>query len=83
LTWQYDDDGRFGFGNGQLIALTFCISQGAGSARVALFQEDQHVKPIEGGKSRLPGCPAQLKWWLQGFGDQVDSAATKPSESGA
>ena len=78
---QYDDDGRFGFGHGQLITLTFCITQIAGFHLLeSPLSKDQRVTPIEGGyqiKASLVKT-AQLDWWLRGFGDQVWGIQRQP-----
>jgi predicted DNA-binding transcriptional regulator YafY len=83
---RFDDEGRFGFGNGQLIQLSFRIAKVAG---LHLLES-----PLSEGHSvrELPNYyqitatvvdTAQLSWWLQGFGDQVSlvrkaKLATKP-----
>lgn len=71
---KYDDDGRFGFGEGQRITLTFCITKPAGqhllesrlSKDQKVVEHDQHyvitATVIDSGR---------LTWWLNGFGDQV------------
>ena len=73
---KFDDDGRFGFGEGQRVRLTFRIKKGAGFHLLeSPLSTDQSV--VE-----LPSCykiaatvvdTAQLDWWLKGFGDQIES----------
>lgn len=71
---KYDDDGRFGFGEGQRIKLTFCIAKLAGQhlleSKLAkdqkVIEHDDHyvitATVIDSGR---------LTWWLNGFGEQV------------
>ena len=71
---KYDDDGRFGFGEGKRIRLVFQIEKGAGLQLLeSPLAIDQTVKDL--GKtyeiSATVTETAQLDWWLRGFGDQV------------
>lgn len=73
---KYDDDGRFGFGEGKRIRLTFRIEKGAGfhllESRLSL---DQKVTEI-GDQFEISATvveTAQLDWWLRGFGDRVSN----------
>lgn len=83
---QYDDDGRFGFGHGQLIALTFCITLAAGLHLLeSPLSKDQQARPIEGGyeiKATVVET-AQLNWWLRGFGDAVWGVARRAKQGEA
>ncbi|MFC3176433.1 WYL domain-containing protein [Undibacterium amnicola] len=71
---QYDADGRFGFGEGVKVRLTFVITKIAGrhllESPLAL---DQTV--IDQGEEYQICATvvdtAQLEWWLRGFGTQV------------
>jgi predicted DNA-binding transcriptional regulator YafY len=77
----YDDEGRFGFGNGQLIKLTFCITQGAGfHVLESPLSKDQQAKPIKDGYEITATLvqTEQLEWWLRGFGEQVWRIRRKP-----
>lgn len=71
---KYDDDGRFGFGDGQRIRLSFRITKGAGLQFLeSPLSIDQKVSEI-GEYFEISATlvdTAQLKWWLRGFGDQV------------
>ena len=71
---QYDDDGRFGFGEGKRIRLTFHIDKEAGFHLLeSPLSADQQVKEI-GDRFELSATvvdTAQLEWWLRGFGDRV------------
>lgn len=71
---RYDDDGRFGFGEGRRIHLTFCMRKDVGAY---LFESplstDQQVREIDGGYeiSATVVDAAVLDWWLRGFGEAV------------
>lgn len=81
---RYDDDGRFGFGEGQRIRLTFCMKTGVGGY---LFESplsaDQEVRDIEGGYeiSATVVDTAVLEWWLRGFGAGVWGVKKTPASS--
>jgi predicted DNA-binding transcriptional regulator YafY len=71
---QYDDNGRFGFGNGELIKLSFWIEKDYGLHLLeSPLSEDQQV--CEGKKHyRIYATvvdSAMLDWWLRGFGKAV------------
>ena len=71
---KYDDDGRFGFGDGKRIRLKFRIKKAAGLHLLeSNLSADQTVKELD-------DCyvieatvvdTAQLRWWLQGFGKDI------------
>lgn len=71
---KYDNDGRFGFGEGRHIRLTFRIDKEAGLHILeSPLSIDQEVKEIDD-KFEISASvvgTAQLEWWLRGFGDQV------------
>ena len=70
----FDADGRFGFGNGKRIKLSFRVSKGSGSYLLETpLSSDQQVKEI-GDEYEITATvieSSQLIWWLRGFGDQV------------
>lgn len=72
---QYDDDGRFGFGQGQKIRLTFCIEKDYGlQLRESPLSEDQKVLELDEERLKITATvvdSAMLEWWLRGFGDAV------------
>lgn len=71
---QYDDDGRFGFGEGKRIQLSFYITEGAGFHLLeSPLSKDQQHKAIKNGYEITATVveTAQLEWWLRGFGEQV------------
>ena len=73
---KFDDDGRFGFGEGKRIRLTFRIDRDAGQHLLeSPLSADQQVRDL-GEQFEITATvvdTAQLEWWLRGFGDQVRS----------
>jgi predicted DNA-binding transcriptional regulator YafY len=72
---QYDDDGRFGYGEGKRIKITFHIEKVAGLHLLeSRLSEDQQVKELEEAYEITATVveSAQLEWWLRGFGDQLE-----------
>jgi predicted DNA-binding transcriptional regulator YafY len=73
---QYDADGRFGFGEGKRIRLTFRIDKEAGFHLLeSPLSTDQQVRELAGHFeiSATVVETAQLEWWLRGFGNQVSN----------
>lgn len=71
---KYDDDGRFGYGNGERIRLQFRIDKEAGLHLLeSQLAADQEVKELadEYEVSATVVDSAMLDWWLRGFGDSV------------
>jgi predicted DNA-binding transcriptional regulator YafY len=71
---KYDYDGRFGFGNGELIKLSFWIEKDYGLHLLeSPLSEDQQVR--EGRRHYQVSATvidsAMLDWWLRGFGKVV------------
>jgi predicted DNA-binding transcriptional regulator YafY len=71
---RYDDNGRFGYGNGELIKLSFRIEKDYGFHLLeSSLSKDQEVR--EGRKhyqiSATVVDSAMLDWWLRGFGKAV------------
>lgn len=85
---RYEDDGRFGFGDGERVRLSFRIDRDRG----AFLQEtplstDQKVVEHADGTLSISATvvdSAMLEWWLLGFGDALTQvrkrrvAAPKP-----
>ena len=71
---KYDNDGRFGFGNGKLIRLSFQIDKETGAHLLeSQLSADQVVKEMPD-TYRITATIVdsdQLDWWLRGFGDAV------------
>ncbi len=71
---EYDNDGRFGVGDGQKIKLRFCIGKGAGlhllesrlSADQKVVERDEHYEI-----SATVVQTMVLDKWLNGFGEKV------------
>ena len=71
---QYDDDGRFAFGEGKRISLVFRIDAGAGQHLLeSPLAVDQQVQKTANGFeiSATVVESDQLRWWLRGFGSAV------------
>lgn len=71
---KYDDDGRFGFGNGDRIRLTFHIDRAPGMHLLeSPLSTDQTVTDL--GQfyeiSATVVDSAMLEWWLRGFGSAI------------
>ncbi len=75
---RYDDDGRFGFGEGKRIQLVFRIEKEAGRHLMETpLSADQEVRNLEDALEIAATVvdSAQLKWWLRGFGSTVSVIA--------
>ena len=72
---QYDADGRFGFGYGEKVRLTFEIETEAGFHLTETpLSRDQDVLPLEDDWMQITATvvdSAMLQWWLRGFGEAV------------
>lgn len=71
---QYDEDGRFGFGEGQKIRLSFKINKPAGDHLLETpLSTDQIVNEHDTYYQITATVvdSAQLTWWLRGFGEDV------------
>lgn len=79
---KYDDDGRFGFGDGEKIFLTFHIASDAGLHLLeSPLSNDQKVIQLDGGKLEITATvvsSAMLDWWLRGFGQAVSNVRKTP-----
>ena len=71
---QFDDDGRFGYGDGRKISLAFRIEKEAGFHLLeSPLSVDQQVAE-EDDYYRITATvvdSAMLDWWLRGFGEAV------------
>ena len=73
-TTQFDNDGRFGYGDGTLIRLSFRIEKEAGFHLLETpLSADQQVVELEDAYEITATVvdSAMLEWWLRGFGDGV------------
>lgn len=72
---RYDDDGRFGFGEGEKVRLTFRIERNTGLHLLeSPLSKDQQVAELDVGQLEITATvvdSAMLEWWLRGFGDAV------------
>jgi predicted DNA-binding transcriptional regulator YafY len=83
---KYDNDGRFGFGEGKRIRLSFRITKNAGLHLLeSPLSVDQQVKELADHFeiSATVVDTAQLQWWLRGFGEQVTNVRRSTYTSGA
>ena len=79
---KYDSDGRFGFGEGKRIRLSFHITKSAGAHLLETpLSTDQQVTDL-GDWYEITATvvdTAQLQWWLRGFGDDVSDVQRRIS----
>lgn len=72
---KYDDDGRFGFGEGEKVRLTLRIELDAGLHLLETpLSSDQQVIELDGEYLEVTATvidSAMLEWWLRGFGEAV------------
>lgn len=73
---KYDDDGRFGFGEGEKMQLTFRIERNAGFHLLeSPLSSDQQVVELNDRQLEITATvidSAMLEWWLRGFGDAIE-----------
>ena len=78
---QFDDDGRFGYGDGTKIGLSFRIEKEAGLHVVECpLSVDQKVMELDDAYeiSATVVDTAMLDWWLRGFGEGVSGITRIP-----
>ena len=78
---KYDDDGRFGFGEGEKILLKFRIEKGTGRHLLesALSADQQVVERDDYYEiSASVVDSARLEWWLRGFGSALEVLSKEP-----
>lgn len=71
---RFDDEGRFGFGDGKKIRLTFRITKDEGAHLLETpLSKDQDVKELKDAYliSATVIDSAMLEWWLRGFGESI------------
>ena len=78
---KYDDDGRFGFGEGHRVQLRFRITKDAGLhlTESPLSTDQQYVEAQDGWLEIIATVvdSAMLDWWLRGFGDAVSDISKR------
>lgn len=75
---KFDDDGRFGYGEGKRVRLKFRIEKEAGYHLLeSPLSTDQQVKELEKDYEITATVvdSAMLDWWLRGFGEAVTNVA--------
>ncbi len=78
---QFDEDGRFGYGNGKKIRLSFRIEKEAGLHVVECpLSADQKVVELDDAYEIAATVfdSEMLEWWLRGFGDRVRKIRCSP-----
>jgi hypothetical protein len=78
---QFDDKGRFGFGEGTKVKLSFHIEKDAGLHVVECpLAHDQQVVVLDDAFQITATVvdSDMLDWWLRGFGDAVSSVKKQP-----
>ena len=81
---QYDDDGRFGFGEGARVSLSFRIKRSAGLHLMeSPLSADQEV--VEGDNGQLTVAAtvvdsAMLERWILGFGEDISGVKRQPCD---
>ena len=82
---KFDADGRFGFGEGRRIRLSFRIDKSRGQhLRETRLSEDQQIKE-SGDWLKVTATvvdTGRLDWWLKGFGDAVQDVRKTPVDAG-
>ena len=77
-----DDDGRFGFGEGEKVRLGFRIERSAGLHLIeSPLSTDQQVMERNDGQLEITGTvidSSMLDWWLRGFGEAVTKVRKLP-----
>jgi len=79
---RYDDDGRFGFGEGDKVRLVFRMERSAGMHLLeSPLSTDQQVVEHQDGQLEITATvvdSAMLEWWLRGFGEAVSGVRRDP-----
>ena len=82
---KFDDDGRFGYGDGTKIRLSFQITKGAWPHVVecSLSLDQQVVELADAYEITATVVDSDmLNWWLRGFGEAVSYVEKIPSPNG-
>lgn len=78
---RFDEEGRFGFGEGSKVRLTFRIDKAEGAHLLETpLSADQKVRELRDAYevSATVVDSALLEWWLRGFGDAVNRISRTP-----
>jgi predicted DNA-binding transcriptional regulator YafY len=82
---QFDDDGRFGYGDGSKVKLSFRIEKAAGLHVVECpLSADQVVVALDDAYEITATVvdSDMLEWWLRGFGDGIFAISKHPVATG-
>lgn len=83
---RYEADGRFAFGEGKRIQLSFRIECNAGRhLKETPLSTDQVIRELRNGQLAISATvvdSAMLDWWLRGFGENVSAVRKKPTPPG-
>jgi predicted DNA-binding transcriptional regulator YafY len=84
---KYADDGKFGFGEGKRIRITFLIDKWAGLHLLeSPLSNDQHVTEVGDNEYEISATvvdSAVLRRWLLSFGDDIRNVRKEPSPADA
>ncbi len=76
---QYVAEGHLGFGQGESIEITLRFTRGAGEHLWETpLNRAQTIRQVDGGTTEVSASVTdtpQLRWWILGFGDQVEVIA--------
>ncbi len=78
---KFDQDGRFGFGEGKCVRLSFKIKKDAGLHLLeSPLSKDQRVKELDDAYEITATVveTTRLEWWLRGFGETVWDMRRQP-----
>jgi hypothetical protein len=79
---KYDDDGRFGIGEGKRIRLSFqSVRWLAEILKETKLSEDQEIKELDDGKFEIRATVAdgiRFDTWLRGFSDAITHVKKEP-----
>jgi predicted DNA-binding transcriptional regulator YafY len=79
---KYDDDGRFGLGDGRRVQLVFRVGRAAGAHLYETpLSADQSITNMPDGRLEVTATvvdSAMLDWWLRGFGPALSDIQKIP-----
>lgn len=79
---KYDDDGRFSFGDGKKIRLSFVIDYGTGMHLLeSPLSADQQAVTLKNGQLKITATvvdSVMLRRWLLSFGDDISGVRKQP-----
>lgn len=79
---KYDNDGRFSFGKGELVRLSFIINWEAGKNLLETpLSKDQTYTQFKNGRYKITATVVDselLRWFLNSFGDEISNIRKAP-----